>query len=301
MAHGVKSNAVKGPFIVSLPAPLLKRHPELTKSARSLYQTMMALADGKTGDLRIGARWMKATTIDRAAEMCRDVRLKAMHELQELGLVTAERQRIERVIGGRKRVVLGCVHYKVHPHTQSSKSPISTVDLLQSISSTVEEIDSQSVSNPPPVIQEPHHHPKPEKPDDDDAHFLAKFKHTTDQPTYKRPDLSDHVERTMEKATRLLIREGYDVDVVQEALRLIDERAASLEVVPVTPRYYVASFKNLLLDEPALSEIEQSVRQKKSRREKWMPAFTGSLSAESDQLRQQFNEQVSHKRRTTCE
>jgi hypothetical protein len=128
-------------FIVDAPAPMLRRSTEFSKNARILYMTMRAMADGRTGQLRIGTRWLLATAIDSAAEMCRDNRMCAMRELIALGLVTAERERVSRIIKGRERVVLGRTKYTVHkPNT-----------LLRSISSTVEEIDSQDVPKAPAV------------------------------------------------------------------------------------------------------------------------------------------------------
>jgi hypothetical protein len=141
------------PFVVDARATMLKKHPQLSKHARNLYMTLRALADGKTGELRINGRWLKATVFDRAAEMCRDIRMRSMRELIALGLVTLERPRVWRMIGGRMRAVLAEAHYTVHRepvlknHQKAEGS--SKVDLLKSISSTVEEIDSQYVSKPP--------------------------------------------------------------------------------------------------------------------------------------------------------
>jgi hypothetical protein len=70
-------------------------------------------------------------------------------ELAALGLVTVERERVERVIKGRKRVVWGAVHYFVHRQPVTPKNAKNRPILLKSFSSTVEQIDSQSLSNPP--------------------------------------------------------------------------------------------------------------------------------------------------------
>ena len=71
------------PFIVDAPAPMLRRSNELklSKHARHLYMTMRALANGKTGELRIRDRWLRAEYIGREADMCRNVRLQAMRDL----------------------------------------------------------------------------------------------------------------------------------------------------------------------------------------------------------------------------
>ena len=147
----------KKPFIVDTSAAMLRRNPELSRNSRILYGTMRALADGKTGHLKIPGRkwgqsedrWLKAAAFDRAAEMCRCVRLKAMRELVAYGLVTIERERIERFLGGRRRVVLGPCHYTVHRQAVFPKTAKKPKILQESIFSTVEEIDSQYLSKPP--------------------------------------------------------------------------------------------------------------------------------------------------------
>ena len=150
------SATARKPFIVDADARMLKKSTgevKLSRAARILYLALRALANGKTGELKIRGRWLKSEQFDAQAEMCRDIRLRAMRELQVLGYVTVKRERVLQVIDGRKRVVLGAVHYTVHRHpaaTQDSSKPQANgPSLLQSISSTVEEIDSQIISNPP--------------------------------------------------------------------------------------------------------------------------------------------------------
>lgn len=141
------------PFIVDTKATMLKKHRNLTKHARQLYLTMRALADGKTGELRINGRWLKASVFDASAEMCRDLRMSAMRELIAVGLVTLKRARVCRLIDGRRRSVLGETQYTVHrepvlkDHHEAKDS--SKVDLVKSISSTVVEIDSQFIPEIP--------------------------------------------------------------------------------------------------------------------------------------------------------
>jgi hypothetical protein len=144
------------PFIVDTDATMLKKSTgevKLSRAARMIYLTMRALANGKTGELKIRGRWLKSRQIDAASEICRDIRLKAMRELQVLGYVTVKRERVLRVIGGRKRMVLGAVHYVVHRQPvateQLSKTPKAKPILLESIPSTVEKIDSQFFSDSP--------------------------------------------------------------------------------------------------------------------------------------------------------
>jgi hypothetical protein len=153
----------KSPFIVDAPAPMLRRNPRLSKHARNLYMTLRALAN-KRGEVRIRSRWLKGKAIDAAAEMCRDVRLLAMRELKEAGLVSFERERVIRFIRGRWREVRGCTEYKVYkvPVPSDSRSPAARpgahcgkVILLESISSTVEEIDSQVFTEAPSPVTAP--------------------------------------------------------------------------------------------------------------------------------------------------
>lgn len=136
------------PFIVDMNASLFKEHPQLSRNAQHLYMIMRFLADGKTGELRHKDRtWMKATYIQKKAGMCRDVRLSAMRVLIRVGLVTMNRLRLRRTIGDRIRVFLGRAEYRVYkaptPQTDQKPNDSSKVGVLRSISSTVEEIDSQ--------------------------------------------------------------------------------------------------------------------------------------------------------------
>jgi len=199
IAQQKKSSQTKSgrAFIVDAKATMLKKHPDLSKHTRNLYGTLRALADGKTGELRINGRWLKATVFDHHAEMCRDVRMRAMRELIKAGHVIMTRPRISRLIKGRIRIVRGESQYKVlrdpqdsstvdaqetapktrqNPNNPSVIHDSSTVDaktdsrgleaaksanptnstslnpiLLQSIPSTVEEIDSQYL----PIIPNP--------------------------------------------------------------------------------------------------------------------------------------------------
>jgi hypothetical protein len=133
-------------FVVDTPAKMLRRNEHLSKNARRLYLAMRALADGRTGELRIGGRWLRAEAIDAAAEMCRDIRMRGMRELAAAGLVSFERERLLRVVRGRRREVLGRTRYVVHRGPAGGDGATAQgpqVVLQKSISSTVEEIDSQ--------------------------------------------------------------------------------------------------------------------------------------------------------------
>jgi hypothetical protein len=183
------------PFVVRAAATMLKKNPQLSKHARQLFVTLLALADWTTGELKINGRWLKATVFDRAAEICRDVRMRAMRELTSLGLVTVKRARISRMIDGRRRSFLGEAQYTVHrdalaKNHQNGKDS-SKVDLVKSISSTVEEIDSQYLSTEPKYYDgagavalgleklqsgapsDRHHHPSQQIDEEDDKRARA--------------------------------------------------------------------------------------------------------------------------------
>jgi hypothetical protein len=148
----VSARTAASPFIVYAPASMLKRHVRLSKNARHLYMTLLALAHGGGGELKNhNGRWMKAKVFDAAAEICREVRLAAMQELIAAGLVTLEYEMVFRFIGGRRRKVRSRSQYTVH-HTPQKPNDSGGSDpqivekpciLLKSIFSTVEEIDPQ--------------------------------------------------------------------------------------------------------------------------------------------------------------
>lgn len=292
-------------FIVDVPANLLKRNTEVSKDARDLYSTMRSLADGKTGALRIKRRWLKAKAIDAAAEMCRDVRMRAMRELVALGFVTMERERVERVIGGRRRVVMGAVHYIVYRQPVTSKSAKKQPFLLKSISSTVEEIDSQFLSETPSgtvsggsvvpsVVSERgtgkvnHHHQAPSKTDDDRATLYLSGQ-----------EPPNRFEQLQEKAKANLVAQGEDPEFVETAIQFIDERSWLFGKVPATEAYYVASFATLKHNSAEMAELWEIVNRRRALREKYMSGFTGELSEESETNRRAFNAKMMPRDRTS--
>lgn len=145
-----------GKFIADVEASLLKKNSRVSKHARRLYGTLRALADGKTGELRICGRWLKATIFDKAAEMCKRVRLSAMRELIAEGYVAMERPLIRREIAGRSRAVLGACQYRVlkvpKPKTDQNSKDSSRVHLLGCISCTVQEMHQQVLSTTPSEV-----------------------------------------------------------------------------------------------------------------------------------------------------
>jgi hypothetical protein len=133
----------KRPFIVDIEASLLKRNARLSKAARSLYGTMCGLADGKTKELAINGHPLDWSYIAREAEIGRCSWLKYLRELTIAGLVRTERERVTRIVDGRKRVVFGRAHYFVPRQAISEENIKKQPILLRSISSTVQEVDPQ--------------------------------------------------------------------------------------------------------------------------------------------------------------
>lgn len=131
------------PFIVDVDASFLKRNAHLSKAARNLYGTMRSLADGKTGELSINGNPLDWQYIARQAEIGRYSWLKYLEELRVAGLVQVQRERVMRVIDGRRRVVLGHAHYFVLRQAVSQENSKIGCFLLRSDSSTVQEADPQ--------------------------------------------------------------------------------------------------------------------------------------------------------------
>jgi hypothetical protein len=264
------------PFIVDAPATMLKCNAEFSRNARILYQAMRSMADGKSGHLKIRGRWLRACEFDRAAEMCRCVRLRAMRELVTFGLVSVERVRVERFINGRRRVVLGPCRYTVH------REP--TV-LQQSISSTVEEIDSQVLSNPPmgaggsgfPAFEvsmggahKSSSAPRQRTSDDDEARSPQSTLKGNGNPNPSVEEQS-HVEKIIGRAAPILEKCGEDPIFVAEALAFIDQRSHDAGTVPGSERYYIVAYETLLESRDDLAQVTDTMIWKKYLREKYMP------------------------------
>jgi len=125
---------------VDMDGDLMRRHASLTRGARQLYGTMRALADGKSGRLEVHGHLLDWEYVCREAEISRCTWLKRFRELVAAGLAGCDRPRVVRVIGGRRRVVLGRACYFVCRAPQIAENqPI----LLKSTFSTVEEVDRQ--------------------------------------------------------------------------------------------------------------------------------------------------------------
>jgi hypothetical protein len=251
-AYPVKT---KKPFIVDLEAPFLKRNPkqgndeQLSKDGRTVYVALRALANGRTGELKIGGNWLKATVIDAAAEMCRDLRMKAIRELQAFGLVTVRRVRRVRMIKERRRTVLAECQYIVHKTPiknacGSSTSPANVGPvLLESISSTVDRIDSQYYSK--------HLQAGAALDSENSNNRESRISRSSSPNEAKRDELFsanyllDRLHQIRNAAREKLIRHGLDAAFVDESLDFIDENAEISASVPNSPAYYIAGVQRL--------------------------------------------------------
>ncbi len=239
-------------FIVDAPATMLKRNPELSRNARSLYGTMRALADGKTGHLKIKGQWLRASVFDRTAEMCRCVRLRAMRELVAYGLVSVERERVERFIGGRRRVVLGRCRYTVHRQAVAPKTIKKPRILQESIPSTVEEIDPQYLSTPPCRAV-------PSEGVENLKLFSGNAVGCDHQNLHPADDgfsASASKNSNTVTAKTLLLSKGHDSQMVDIALARVADLAASKKKIPRSPAYFVASVERALADPEERAELE---------------------------------------------
>jgi hypothetical protein len=234
-----KASSSRAPFIVDAQATMLKRNKELSRNARNLYVTLRALADGKTGHLKIKGRWLQASTFDSAAEMCRCVRLPAMRELKALGFVTSERDRVELYIDGRRRVVLGRCRYTVHRQAVAPKTTKKPSILQEYIPSTVEEVDPQFLSNPPGggVRGVGNNHQSLHPADDGFSASTSKTSHT-------------------ETARIFLLSKGYDSQMVDIALTRVADLADALKKIPRLPAYFITSVERGLADLEERAELE---------------------------------------------
>jgi hypothetical protein len=258
-------------FVVDLPAKMLRRNQHLSKNARRLYGAMRALADGRTGELRIGDRWLHAEAIDAAAEMCRDIRMRCMRELVAAGLVSFERERVHRKVRGRFREVLGRSRYVVHrsPMELSREGFVPVQGkarvLLQSISSNVEEIGSQVFSETPSQVSEKvdesSSRASPAKADDD----------SLPRPDFEAIDLRN--EEVRAEASRSLRAKGWPGHVVDAGLQYIAERVDHSGVAPNSPQYYVAGFERAMSYERDRKLIETRA----SRRARFMGVDSEAL------------------------
>lgn len=103
-------------FVIHSAAWLDQHQPWISDGARQLYKTLVSLADARSGRLFIAGRgWIPLRAIERTAGICDETRKKRMRELTNLGAIKCHRDSVTRVIGGRKRWVLGIAQITVLP------------------------------------------------------------------------------------------------------------------------------------------------------------------------------------------
>jgi hypothetical protein len=286
MTHDAKS------YIVDIDASLAKTLG-LSKNAEHLYYALRRLADGKSGELRFkDGTWMKATYFQKAARVCRNVRLRCMGELIRVGLVSMKRPRKLQEIRGRIRAVSGGCQYTVFkcstPKVGQKPNDSSRVLLQKSFSSTVEEKDPQVFPETPigasgsvlgsggensvrehrsSSSESPAETPSP---DDRDVCFPIRENHELNvnpnsqpNPATKEGQNQNHltrIDRQIEKIkaraqTFLEGRGGLDSIYVRQAILLIDSRAIE---IPASVNYYLTAFEALGLED--LYKIEEEVK-----------------------------------------
>jgi hypothetical protein len=296
-------------FVIrDVPVTMVQRNANITKGAQHLWMNMKSMADHRTGELRHRQHWFTGKEIDRRAGICDETRKKYMRELVALGLVRMERVRVDRVLMDhvtghrRRRTVLGETRYTVaksplkHSGSSTAKkmSPRKTRALLQPISSIVEEIGSQFLSethqgvasgvhgqvHSTALARNQNHHPAPSdlKADDD--------------PSF---DVGERIGNLQDRAARELESQGHNREFVDLALSRIDERSTDAGTVPGSPAYYVHAFRTLLENERECAELTDELLRRRRLREK----FLGTVNivdlkptTEQEERRKQFNESL---------
>jgi hypothetical protein len=144
-SHSEKSK--NKPFIVDLDSRLLKRNSKLklSRGARSLYGTLRALANGRTGALTIRGNPLDWQFICRQAEVSHCTWRKYRTELLDAGLLWEQRERVTIFKDCRKRVVLGRTTYHVRRQAVAQKTAKNPAFLLSANSSSIEELAPQDV------------------------------------------------------------------------------------------------------------------------------------------------------------
>lgn len=263
------------PFIVDSDSAMLKRNDELSKNARRLWGAMRAIADGTTGEVRKNDKWFSPEAIDRAAEMCKCVRMPAMRELLETGYVTFVRPRVLRFIGHRQRMVLGCIRYTVYrrpvaPANRTlgkgaEKHPIKSRVLLRSISSTVEKTDQQDLPNPP-ITAHPHSpvadFAAPLNEQSGDRSSSPTANSTADDDSALQPSFESKTNKHRDAARSRLLKEGEPAQLIDERFSMFEGRASR---PPTSEEFYLTAYRNediaseIRLNREAQTRIEANV------------------------------------------
>ena len=267
---------------------MLRRNIKLSKGARNLYTAMLSLADAKTGELRRHNHWFDGRYIDREAEICHVLRKRFMRELTLAGLVRMERIRVVRVIGRRKREVLGPTHYTVF-RSSTVNSVNRSRNLLANQSVTHHTVScSERFFRPGPLPEKPNtqnHHPTtPHQADDDDDSFVRAF------------DLGNRLDELQNRAFEILVAKTHDAEhdreFVQLALQRIEERSQAAKTVPGSAKYYLTAFETLRANETERNELLDEVLRRRRLRKKYLGVETIDelqLTAEQEARRREFN------------
>jgi hypothetical protein len=261
-------------FIVDVDARLLKRNVELSKGARSLYGTMRALADRRTGKLAIRGKSLDWQTICRQAEVSHCTWRKYRRELLAVGLLWEQRDRREYFDhkNGRMRVGLGKTTYCVRLHAPGQKTVKKPTNLLGANSSTIEELApqyTQTTSKPcgatafavRPVL-EPALEP------------LSIFEPQSSSPTATPKTNDDPLPLLRAKAERILC-EKYDADLVGLALDRIMDRVIEKAQPIGSHKYFLKAFENLW-QSSEYNKVFDEFQNRQRLREKFMPGFDAS-------------------------
>jgi hypothetical protein len=100
-----------------------------------LYLTMLAMANHRTGELRFRDHWFTGREIDIRAEISDRTRKPLMRELINAGMVSYERERVQRYLKDhltgyrRNRSVLGHSRYVIvkSPHRHNGSSTVKSL------------------------------------------------------------------------------------------------------------------------------------------------------------------------------
>jgi hypothetical protein len=268
-------------FVVDVSAKMLRRNDQLSKNARHLYVTLRALADGKTGELKINGRWLRAKAFDAAAEICRDLRLAAMRELIDAGLVTRDFEMAVRFIGGRRRAVRSRSQYTVYrtaqkPNDSGGADPQIVEKpciLLKSISSTVEEIDSQVFPEAPTGggsgFSDLPFQGKREGEETSSSSTPPSAKRDDDPvPPPDGEDLEANIQRHIQEAKTLLLRKGWDPHLASAALQFIEERSDHSGTIPSSAKYFIVAIAAAMAD----PRDKAKILERAERRRRVMPS-----------------------------
>jgi hypothetical protein len=299
----------KKPFVCDVDATWLKKNPNVTKNARSLYGTMKALANGKTGKLCIRGNPLNWEFIRRQAEVCKNVWQRSLKELIDIGLVSIERERVTIYRDGRKRSVLGRATYLIH---RQPKTVRKRRILQEPFSSTVQKKGAQDFQRHPEAgapglsgsgsDRKKEYREQSSSPTanaDDDSRV-----NVSDSAAKPNPFLSSEDE-TLGREVQARIRAQYpetydrhkanvdDLQFVVEAIAMIDGRGQSAISVP--DAYFAAGLVKILDCDVDVLAVSDILARKKLLRGKYMARFEPNLTPEREEAMRRFREMVATK------